>query len=362
MNRHDLSFGGTFCVLPWIQEYTNIKGARQFCCYSDREIASVDQADILRQKIWNKEKIPHCDVCYQLENKKTISPRQKETVRWFKQTDVRSYFSQTDCPEFRPLYIDLRADNKCNLACISCGPDYSSLWAKELNLSSVVKHNSINYESLHQYKKIYMAGGEPLIISDYIKVLNFIAENNLDTEVVINTNLTNLSKSVITAIKKIKKLSVTVSVDAYGKINEYHRYPLKWSKFLNNLETIYNCSIPIDFNTVVDAVSIFGIGGLNNISHIPNTWNLSIITRPNWLALKNIPEHLKPLAISNLEALKTNRFFNTDIEYKTKINQIEKDIMSKGDSQSLIDQIKLLDSRRKIYHADYMNFCFYSTQ
>lgn len=356
MTEHNLKFGGTFCVLPWIEEYINLSGKKQFCCWSDRSIADNNHANLLRQKIWNEEKIANCESCYTLENNQTISPRQKETIRWFKHRDIKQYFDSDVCPEFRPAFLDLRTNNKCNLACISCNPDSSSLWAKELKIRIEPKLTAINYDKLKQYKKIYMAGGEPLIIEDYIKVLNYVADNNLDIEIVINTNLTNLSDSVISAISKIKNINFTVSIDAYDKINEYHRYPLKWSKFLNNLKKLTNLKVNLDFNTVVNAITIFGLGELTKLSHIPNMWNLSILTTPDWLKLSNIPSHVKPLALDNLNNLKEDKFFKKDVVFRSRIYQIEEEIKADGDSKLLSHQIKILDNRRNINHLDYMGF------
>lgn len=359
MNNKDLTFGGTFCVLPWIEEHTNLSGNKQFCCWSDKIVNNKDHANSLRQKIWNKEKIAHCESCYRLEDSKTISPRQKETARWLKDSDIKAHFDTETCPEFRPTFLDLRTNNKCNLACISCNPTNSSLWAKELGIKIENYKSSVDYKTLNQYKKIYMAGGEPLIIPEYLRIINFVADNDLDIEIVINTNLTNLSQNVIDAIKKIKKISFTVSIDAFGKINEYHRYPLKWSKFINNLNKLYDLKVNIDFNTVVDAVTIFGLGGLTRISHIPNSWTLSILTNPDWLKLCNIPSKHKGLALENLYQLQNNSFYNKDITFKTKVNLIKHEISEEGDTNLLANQIQIIDSRRKINHEDYLGFRLY---
>ena len=73
MNKKDLTFGGTFCVLPWIEEYANLAGQRQFCCWSEEIITDDNHATLLREKIWNKERISHCKSCYQLEDNKSVS-------------------------------------------------------------------------------------------------------------------------------------------------------------------------------------------------------------------------------------------------------------------------------------------------
>jgi sulfatase maturation enzyme AslB (radical SAM superfamily) len=79
---------------------------------------------------------------------------------------------------------------------------------------------------------VYLAGGEPLIIEQFIDLIERIAESDTQPELVINTNLTTISDRVNVSLQKIKNLTMVVSVDAYESVNEYHRWPLKWEKFL----------------------------------------------------------------------------------------------------------------------------------
>lgn len=358
MTKIDLSFGGTFCVLPWIEKFKTLQGNEQFCCWSKIKINDSD-TNLLRQKIWNNQKIEHCQSCYTIEQKNIISPRQKETIFWLKDNELKKHFNTDNCPPFKPLFLDLRTSNKCNLACISCNPIESSLWAKELGIKIVPNVKPFDFQSVLSYKKIYLAGGEPLIINEYLDLINFIAENNPEIELVINTNLTRLPSGILKSIKKLKKISFIVSVDSYEKVNEYHRFPLQWSKFMNNLNQLMNYGVFIQFNTVIDAISIFGLGKLNNISHFPNQWNLTILTEPNWLLLKNIPVQYKNLAIDNLHMFKSNRFYGTDIIFKNKIDQLYAEINKEGNSMLLLNEIKLLDLRRKINHKDYLGFSLF---
>lgn len=356
MNKKDLSFGGTFCVLPWIEKYKDLKGREFFCCWSNQVINSKQEADQLREKIWRSEPISHCNSCYNLERNKTISPRQKETIRWFKDKEVVDYFTTDKCPPDKPLFLDLRKNNTCNLACISCNSNWSSLWAREMGTPIKLQNQIIDFNIINKYKKIYLAGGEPLIIQEYLDLIDYIAKNDLNIEVIINTNLTSLPQQFLESACKIKKLSLTVSVDSFEKVNEYHRYPLKWAKFVRNLDEIYNSKIPINFNTVVDAISILGIGGLNELSDIPDSWNLSILTEPTWLEIKNVPEKLKPLALENIKFLQQNKFYNKDISFKSKVNQLHHELEQPGNSNLLVENILQIDARRNINHSDYLGF------
>jgi len=349
-----LKKGESFCALPWVEDFWYIDGKKYFCCMSDVPLIDKQSSDALREKIWAGEKVENCTKCYELENKNVISPRQKETFSVFKDLEIRNHFLTDHSPEYHPFFIDLRVDNKCNLACISCHPDTSSLWAKELNIPiQEVKHN-IDYNTILQSKKLYMAGGEPLIIDEYLKIINLIADKNPDIELVINTNLTSIDDATIGSIKKIKKASLIISVDSFGAVNEYHRYPLKWDKFTRNLDAIADSKIPVSFNTVIDAVSIFGFDNLHLLEHYPHHWNLCILTTPHALMLKNIPVHLKELARKKLKNLENTKFYKSDIKFRSTVDSCVLEINKDGDSKELSQYIQSIDNRRKINHENYL--------
>lgn len=348
----DLKFGGTFCALPWIEEYQSNDGKKGFCCIA-KNFSDSDDPKILREMIWNGQKISHCSFCYESETKKIISLRQKESIRWLK--SEKKHFDQKECPEQKILFYDIRIDNKCNLACITCQPRDSSLWEKELKM--IPKNNiyDFDYEKMMTAKKIYLSGGEPLIIDKYIHLIKYIANNNPEIELSINTNLTNLPNDVLESFKKIKSLNITVSVDAMKKVNEYHRYPLKWDKFLRNLENINKINATLRFNTVVDAVSIFGMSDFKELENYNiKEWELSILKIPENLPLQNIPDRLKKLAIKCAENLKNIKFYKTDPIFKSKVHGIIEEIKKDGDPHLLAEYINDLDHRRKINHEDYL--------
>jgi hypothetical protein len=124
----------TFCVLPWIEKYQNINGKQYLCCHSNIPV-NLNEFDSIRTKLANQQSIPHCESCYKLDQLQTISPRLQETARWLKNTEVKSHIEQWNPGDpDRTFFYDLRFDNKCNLACITCNPNVSSLWSKEMGI------------------------------------------------------------------------------------------------------------------------------------------------------------------------------------------------------------------------------------
>lgn len=339
-----------------------------FCCWGDphnpNNGKTENEINELRNKLLAGEKIDHCSRCYKLESEKLISPRLRESVRWMKDPDVKKYID-TLVPDTDPFiyFYDLRHDNKCNLACISCSPRDSSMWQKEMKLvdiTSISADSDINFDfnNLKFAKKIYCAGGEPLLIDLYIKIIDYIVEHDMDIEVIINTNMTVASGHILDKLVKLKNCCLVVSVDSFGSVNEYHRYPMSWDKFMNNLNEAKKFGLKIIFNTVVDAVSVFGFDNFFELDDYPMEWNLQLVNNAPQLDLPNIPLAHKQRAIESVNGLKKSKFYSTSIEFNKKVNHIIDEINKTGDPQSLINFIDTIDNRRQISHQDYIGINF----
>jgi organic radical activating enzyme len=344
-----------FCVLPFIEKFQELDGKDYLCCFSDK-IPLENNIVELSNKIYNGEQIPHCKKCYDLDNQRIISPRLRESSRWLKDPEIVSYLTNwMPNSSHTTFFYDIRFDNKCNLACISCNPRDSSLLAKELNVTRPKYKLNFDINDCLKAKKIYLAGGEPLIIAEFIDLIFKIADQDEQPELVINTNLTTITPKLKSALLRIKNLTLTVSVDSFGLANEYHRWPMKWSKFMNNL--LYarnNLDCTIQFNSVVDAVTVINIAKLVEIEHLADQWNLSILTSPGALVVNNLPEKEKENIIQQFVNIKKSKFYSTDINFKSKVDGTIAQISSPGDPYLLSNYIAQIDQRRNINHTTYL--------
>lgn len=344
---------GAFCVLPFIEKHQSTDGKNYVCCYSN---IPIDNATELKQKIYSGERIPHCSKCYDLDDRKSISPRLRESIQWLKDSEVKQYLdSWTPETQDKIFFYDLRIDNKCNLACIMCGPRASSLWAKELNIDIVKNPLKFDIRDCLTAKKIYLAGGEPLIIDEFAELLGQVSELEVQPEIVINTNLSNISDKVASRLSKIKNLTLTVSVDAYGQVNEYHRWPLKWNKFIDNLNWIRNnVDCTIQLNSVIDAVSIINVYQLIELEDLVDYWDLSLVINVPELCVNNLREDQKELIIENFKKIKQSKFYTKDPTFKSRVGMIIDKIKEPGDHFMLSSFLKNLDQRRNINHINYL--------
>lgn len=174
--------------------------------------------------------------------------------------------------EFPILDADFRFGNRCNLACRMCGPTDSSKWYGDHNkvFGSFYTdgHQGIhlrtgtdgritaepNPYSWHQnpqlwqglakalpnIRKIYFAGGEPLMIPEHELFLETLAASPAAKNITIeyNTNLTLLPPRILELWKSFQEIRLGVSMDGRGEVNEYIRYPSSFPKTLGNLETL----------------------------------------------------------------------------------------------------------------------------
>lgn len=160
--------------------------------------------------------------------------------------------------DFKPVFLDVRFGNLCNLRCRICNLNASSAWfsetekVAELQELSDVKFSHIRtddsylkfktngaYEKIEYLldyaERIYFAGGEPLIMEDHYKVLTYLIDSNKakDVELHYSTNYT-VSKYKNTPLadywKHFKLVIVAGSVDGIEEVSDYIRTGSSWEK------------------------------------------------------------------------------------------------------------------------------------
>jgi sulfatase maturation enzyme AslB (radical SAM superfamily) len=256
-----------FCILPWVEHMTRNDYA-VLCCRSHKPVTkclSVDdwahdagyqaiRADMLQ----GHTRPDHCDACYQQEAVSSSSDRYRETLEW---TNRLKLDSLADLDSIRePVYFEMRASNKCNLKCRTCGPEYSHLIAHERKAMQILpanyraERNNNRFESMpmHTMRKLYVAGGEPLIMPEFIGFLNRARDAGYrDFELVINTNCTTLTDQFRDLIQDFNNVTFIVSIDGVGAVNDYIRSNSQWYKILSNLHWLNDHKFHISINTVV---------------------------------------------------------------------------------------------------------------
>lgn len=208
------------------------------CCWYQGGIV-VDEN--LEQKIKDRSKIntwtKECQVCQLQELAGQLSFRQS------------SFDIIPESDSMAPMAVDINIDMTCNAACVICGPDVSTFWRKQNEKNKIFDINPhtdlqtqlnviLDSLDLTNVKRIKFFGGEPLLTDTHIKILEKIP-NPSQCDVWYTTNASIVPKTNVMDIwNKFKLVFFEASIDGIGPKFDYIRWPLKWNKIKNNLNTL----------------------------------------------------------------------------------------------------------------------------
>jgi organic radical activating enzyme len=191
-----------------------------------------------------------CTNCKEAEEKNVGSMRtiwNKELMEY----DI-PMVEQVDNKSIR--YLDLTFGTTCNSKCMTCSSDLSDFWTEEstkiwniqpeqqkiikrILIDGVMAEKLVN--DFPNVTNISFLGGEPTISEEHIKFLQLLIEKKRSKNIRISyvTNLTGITNELIELWENFKGVHISVSIDGYKKVNEYIRYPFKWSKVESKLRT-----------------------------------------------------------------------------------------------------------------------------
>lgn len=180
------------------------------------------------------------------------------------------------------LFLDITIDTFCNSKCMMCGPGASSFWEREHSYIwgdnapayELAPSNRVNFTHEHlqriaketiKLQQVSFLGGEPTISDLHFDFLKMLVDTGRSSNICLSyvTNLTGITQEMLDIWNKFKKVSLTVSIDGYGLINEYIRYPIKWDKTIATLEKAKNHNLDISVSCTIsvfnclDTVELF---------------------------------------------------------------------------------------------------------
>ena len=220
-------------VAPCCQALYATEPVEQFDFYSSPYLNSLrDQFDQGQRPI-------ECQRCWDAESHGHVSRRQSAIEFYNLPKEDRTVIFEG---------LDHSATWACNLACIMCGPEYSSTWAREMSMSrpELIKigrlfqksNNFLERVNVRTLKKLHFNGGEPLLNNDHVRLLESLSSDGMLKDVFIsyNTNGTTYpSARLIELWSQAKLVKIFFSVDAIDSAFEYIRWPAKWTEVNNNI-------------------------------------------------------------------------------------------------------------------------------
>lgn len=292
MDKTKILKNKSYCLLPWSGFIVEPNGTVKNCVQSTNKLGNVETDTMheiihstnnldVKQKMLEDAKPASCDGCYFQEknrsvNFENISSRIYYMKNLAKHVDLDRVF---DKDYFQLKHIDLRWSNKCNQACVYCGPEVSSKWAQELGQKVGVKSSTTKklknyvYGNIKNLQNVYLAGGEPTLMKENQEFLRLLLKENPEVQLRINTNLSTIDNPFFDLVRKFRNVHWTISVENLEQEYEYVRFHGNWATFINNLEQVRTYDHKIGFNmlffilnyhSIFDTVAYFQKMGFHN--------------------------------------------------------------------------------------------------
>jgi len=391
-----------FCVLPWVHRFVNLGGEVQLCCtaeeydnsyirhndghriniadgLSELQIGATRHMRDIRRTMLRGEWPAACERCRLTEETGGCSRRQAENRHF--ESHIPWILENTDDEGFAPVHIrsrDYRLGNLCNLRCRMCHPRASKLLLEEWNEVArprlrISDKQAAEYENMtwyhnkqlwadfnthcHDLEHLHFAGGEPLIIPEVLKAMEICVNQGVagKIELTFNTNVTKIPPRHRELWPKFKSVNLLCSIDAYGPLNDYIRYPAKWARLAHNLDIIDQHHEELNLgrallSVTVQIYNIFHLHELINycegrfkfIRTVPNLVHLSI---PDYFNIQYLPPDLKKHASERLRSLKTRLVMGGETEGLNQIDSVLAYLNMGEHSPFLMSEFKRVTAR-----------------
>jgi hypothetical protein len=359
---------------------------------------------------------PECERCRQEEVNGMRSRREYENEDWGK------WFGDMSLEKVLPItdedgtidtskqdieFMDLRYGNFCNLKCRMCGPTDSHMWYddhvklndgktgfKDSGGRVVLEKNKKGkwdtdhfnwFQNNNRYwsnfeehapnaKKLYIVGGEPLIIPEHQESLERLVASGKSKKIQLeyNSNLTMVPDRLVYLWEQFKQIRIGVSIDGIDDVFNYQRTPAKFHAVYKNMMTLQNnkrINLKAWFAYTVTPMNVFhtadfmkwkliesGLDKFNPLDSAKPVITHHMCHSPKHYNIKVLPQYLKEQVSAHYQEHK-DWVMTTDFSDKVKnnfvkvLNGIEKFMMSEDYSTEHLDDFikitKQLDDIRK---------------
>lgn len=325
-----------FCMFPWMHLNVTPKGDIYPCCSNDYTTPFGNTKEVTLQEAFNSPKMKElrldmlnerknkiCDFCYKHEEAGPHSFRNYSKEQFGKRFDEVVPTTKEDgtVDEFKMRYFDIRFSNICNFKCRTCGSEFSSQWAAEMQKHFQPDHPIVIHADDNKGKLLeevlthvehidlaYFAGGEPLITDEHYTLLEeMIRLKRTDIVLRYNTNASNIKykkHDVLDLWKHFKRVELSCSIDHYGERAEWLRKGTDWGKVESNLLTFRDLDFVVfQMNTVFSIFNYLTIGEFYSYLKSKGIvreedWyhSLYLAVHPSYYSAKSLPKSLKVIA------------------------------------------------------------------
>jgi len=326
-----------FCVMPFGHVAVESNGDIRPCCLGkaltkdDGSVLNIENgsiADIIkhpahikfRQSFVNNEQHPACEPCWGVNSKDKFSGRYVYTSSAKVENFVTNIMNGAP-PEQKLVWLEIKAGNRCNLACRICGLWNSAKWLKEtFDLKKSMNPEYPDFKSSYEFRYnqqakwidnidfwrnidmfedvrvIHIMGGEPLMIEEHYEMLKAII-NRFDASKIwlwYNTNGTVIPTAEQEEIlNKFSAVHWSLSIDDFADKFDYQRSGAVWSEVKKNLE--YFFSKPNYHSTIDATINIYNIATIRDFLQELETMPFINSFTPHYVTTPDSPNNVRTL-------------------------------------------------------------------
>lgn len=371
LNSNNEIKSSTVCAIPWNHLVIQQNGNYRACCQCIRHpygilkdehelplnilTHSIDEArnsnvlKDIRKAMIKGEKPEVCNLCWEEEKLGIISRRLNVNTMFDEPDLTKTDIDGTIDLQSYPLeYMDLRFGNLCNQACRSCGPTDSSLWYEEIaetqnqfnfynfktyNFKSkgsaiaidsddFLWYNQSNFETefrknLQNIKRLYFTGGEPTINKAHFNTLQICIDEGVAHKIALdyNSNLMSIPEHLLEKWSHFPTVNIGASIDAYGNLANYVRYPSQWDTIEKNIFYLDNYTFTNNFHFGISStISILNILNFIDLTEWMIDKNFKVLLPTPTYHMLNGPNYLNvqilPIKTKDMIVTKYNDFFD----------------------------------------------------
>jgi MoaA/NifB/PqqE/SkfB family radical SAM enzyme len=352
----------TFCILPWLQLNFSTDGSAQLCCRATRSIAdgkgvplTLDRAPF--SQIWNSEhmvnarramaegrRVADCAPCYLHERTMGTSLRKDANDGWLwsvpveeRPAVIRKRIAQSVADghvmKTAPIKLHLWFGSHCNLQCRMCHATFSSRiaadpvhrsWSPGAPTAGLppeqrrfqdgrnwAESRSVVFgelfEDTSQITSLAFAGGEPFLQAQIEPLLQLLIDRGRAPlmDLYFSTNGTVYRESLIDKLKQFGKVTLAVSVDGVGAVNDYIRFPSRWDAVWQNVLRFRDLGFAlVQVDPTFQAYNALAITDLLRLCDREGLECLlgNLLLYPDHLSVRVLPASCRRVARERLEA------------------------------------------------------------
>lgn len=342
----------TYCNEPWRTVHYDEVGRLGPCCtYRGQRSTAISVDEYLnstwlhnfRKDLLNGKRPPGCRNCWIKEDRGESSQRTEKNARY-------GYTTETDIKE-----LFLSFGNICNKTCNICRPQRSSLLAKEYRqidpnnewlqqklLDQPRLKNSLEKDYSGQYLDrledyhtaldhadiIHLDGGEPFIVAQCDKILDYMIDNGMTNKHIKATTNGSLSVEQLDKLVQFDRVSLTLSIDGIEELYPIVRPPHSWAWWQNQHARIKQYTkIHISYACVAHAFNVHQLPRIYEYftSDPRDSFYFSQLNNQEYLGCNVVPDDVIDASIEQLKHIEHSNVKNIVLHLqKSKQINIEK--------------------------------------